>query len=98
MTNIVDFIKFKETREDSNQLENNYLKFLTHVNQFLGIPSDMNKAFEVIYYNLRYLEGTINAISILSMLNRSIPRKDIEEGKIYLINWLNQIIEDIKNL
>lgn len=98
MSNLINFEQFKQTKQHSNDFEHNYNKFLTHVNKFTGIPSSYSKALEVLYYTLRYLEGTVNAMSIMGLLNIPMSRTDLEEGKKTVITWLEEIIEDIKQL
>ena len=95
MAEIFDFSKFKQMKEDSNTLENDYLEFLPWINKKLGIPTDIQSATKVLFITMRYLEGTINGFSILAMLT-PMKREDIEKGKQLLIDWLNDIIENIK--
>ena len=103
MTNILDFSKFKEIKDsqeslEGNRLEDNYLKYLTHVNKFTGTPTTLDGVFEVFYYTIRYLEGTINALSVLKAINVHIPNTVFEEGKQKIITWLESIIEDLRNV
>lgn len=97
MGKLIDFNKYKGDKESGDVLENKYLKFLTYVNKFTGTPTTGDKLAEILYYNLRYLEGTVNGMSMMSFLN-VMTRKEIEEGKRLIIGWLNQIIEDVKNI
>lgn len=87
-------INLNEYRE-SKQLENDYLKFLTYVNKYTGIPITLAQLVRVFFLNLRWLEGTVNCLSVLSIV--SINDKEIEETKTMVIDYLNKIIEDIKN-
>ena len=95
MDNIVNFNKYKEDKEKEQILEDNFLKFLTYVNKYVGIPTTFKKASEVIYYNLRYLEGTINCISMLQLFTKT-NREEIEQFKKLTISWLESIIDSIK--
>ena len=97
MSNIIDFQKFKKEKEENNKLESTYLKFLDHINSFVGIPKSIDKCVETIYMCTRYLEGTINCFSVLTMFT-PINTKELDEIKNMTINWLEGIIENIKNL
>lgn len=91
MGKVINLNEFKE----SKQLENDYLKFLTYVNKYTGIPINLAQLVRVFFLNLRWLEGTVNCLSVLSIV--SINDKEIEETKTMVIDYLNKIIEDIKN-
>lgn len=95
MAEIFNFQEFKEMRQASDQLENDYLNFLPWINNKLGVPTDIKSVSKVLFIVVRYLEGTINAFSILATLS-SVPRDQLEEGKKALISWLQELIEQIK--
>ena len=91
MGKVINLNEFKE----SKQLENDYLKFLTYVNKYTGIPTNLVQLVRVFFLNLRWLEGSVNCLSVLSIV--STNDKEIEETKTMVIDYLNKIIEDIKN-
>ena len=91
MGKVINLNEFKE----SKQLETDYLKFLTYVNKYTGIPTNLVQLVRVFFLNLRWLEGSVNCLSVLSIV--STNDKEIEETKTMVIDYLNKIIEDIKN-
>ena len=95
---IIDFKKFREDKIVSDRLEEKYLKYLTHVNKFNGVPTTFDKALEALYFTLRYLEGTVNGLSILMALGVSnLSRSEVDNMKGMLLSWLKDIEENIKN-
>lgn len=95
---IVDFKKFREDKIASDRLEEKYLKYLSHVNKFNGVPTTFDKALEAMYFTLRYLEGTVNGLSILVALGVSnLSRTEIDSMKGMLLSWIDDIRENIKN-
>lgn len=80
-----------------NELEEEYLKFLSHVNKFVGIPKTLPECIKAFYFILRYLEGNVNCFSILSVLG-FLSYKEVAENKKMLIDYLQKILDDIKAL
>ena len=67
-----DIINLKDYKE-SAVLEEEYLKFLTHVNKFVGIPTTIPELAKTFYFTLRYLEGSVNCLDMLSISQNIIP-------------------------
>ena len=84
-----DLVNLDEYRQ-SNEMEKEYLKFLTYTNKYLHIPTDVPDLIRCFYFTLRYLEGTVNALDILSMV-KPLPEKEIEELKAHVIEQLDEI-------
>lgn len=79
----------------SNQLEEEYLKFLTHVNKFVGIPTNVCELTKAFYFILRYMEGTINCFETLSIL-KPMPEKEMNEMRQMVVNYLNGLSQDLQ--
>lgn len=92
---IIDFIKYKENKE--NDLENKYLKKLSSLNKLFGLPTDFQSAVEVLYYGIRYIEGTVNGMMILTLFS-NVDDITLQKLKNSVINWLEEIIDNIKKL
>lgn len=82
---------------ESNVLEEDYQKFLTHVNKFNGIPTTTADLARTFYFILRYLEGTVNCFSILSLLH-PMPEKEMYEMKQMVLDYINGIKSDLETL
>lgn len=95
MAQVFDFTKFKELKEYSEQLETEYLEFLPWIHKKLGVPTTLSSVLKTLFIVLRYLEGTINGFSIMTLIT-PIDRENIEEGKKLIIDWLENIIENVK--
>lgn len=90
MGNVVDL----QTYKDSKNYEEEYLKFLSYVNKYDGVPSDFHKLVKMFYFILRYLEGTVNCFTILSALGK-IKEKDVQETREMVKGYLQSILDDI---
>lgn len=84
-----------EDYRKSNEMEEDYLKFLSHVNKFMKVPTTIPETVRAFYFTLRYLEGTINAFSILSII-KYMPEEQITEVKNMVINYMSSLIDDLK--
>ena len=80
-----DIINLKDYKE-SAVLEEEYLKFLTHVNKFVGIPTTIPELAKTFYFTLRYLEGSVNCLDMLSILTTQ-PEQQIQEMKKMVRNY-----------
>ena len=89
LIDITEYLKCKNIEED-------YQKFLTHVNKFIGIPKDVISLSKAFYCTLRYLEGTINCLAFLPLL-KPVNEKYYKELKEQIIIWLEGILQDLKN-
>lgn len=78
------------TWRQCSDIEEDYLKFLSHINKYLRVPTDVPDLTRCFYFTLRYLEGTVNALDILSMV-KPLPEKEIEELKAHVIEQLDEI-------
>lgn len=96
MGEVIDFTKYKSEKEDP--LEQDYIKFLSHVNKLVGQPKTVEKCIQIIYFTLRYFQGTINCLNTLPILGVYCPREYIEQIKQTVLPWLNEISTTIKNL
>ena len=90
-TNVISLDEYRQC----NNLEEDYLKFLSHVNKFIKPPTSIPETIKIFYLILRYLEGTINAFSILTLVKR-VPPEMITETKEMVINHLQSLIDDLK--
>lgn len=79
----------------SNELEEEYLKFLTHVNKFVGIPTSVPELSKAFYFILRYMEGTINCFETLSIL-KPMPEQQMEEMRNMVITYLQGLTQDLQ--
>lgn len=90
MEKIIDFEQFKGKKE----LDKGYEKFLSTANKcFSGYSPD--SMLKRLYYTIRYLEGHINGLSILFLL-KGITMDEQKKGVKYMIDWLEEIIKDLK--
>lgn len=78
-----------------NKMEKDYQAFLTYVNKMLKIPKDVPSLARCFYFILRYLEGTVNCMFLLSILP-NIPQTQTFELKKMVIQYLEGILEDLK--
>lgn len=92
MGKIINLNEYK----DSKKIEDDYLKFLSYVNKYMKIPTNLPELVRCFYFILRYLEGTVNCFSILSVI-KNIPDKEVEETRNMVINYLEDIINDLKH-
>ena len=97
MTNILDFTAYKNNKQLSDKLEESYLSFLSNVNKLVGVPSSVEDCAKVFYFIMRYFEGTLNCLSVLSLLKLKTDPKMSYELKQHLITWLEGILNDLKN-
>ena len=98
MGNILDLDKFRADKSASDELEREYIKFLDHINKFIGPPTSYDKLIRSFYMTLRYLEGNVNTFGILQMLNIYAPKVEVDQLRNHLIRWLQGIIDDLKGL
>lgn len=93
MGQLINLQEFKE----SKNYEKEYLKFLTYINKYLSIPTDVPSLAKNFYFTLRYLEGTMNCLSILSMVKQFDP-KLVEEMKTMIGSYLQEIQDQLKTV
>ena len=91
-----EIVKLEDFRK-SNELEEEYLKFLTNINKFVKIPTNVPELARCFYFTLRYLEGNINCLEILSLI-KNIPEDDIQEMKKQLLMYLDGLVSDLQKL
>lgn len=89
-----DLINLEEYRQ-SNEMEKEYLKFLTHINKYLHIPTDVPELMKCFYFILRYLEGTVNAFEILSVVKR-LPQDKVDEMRSMVLSYMDKIQSDLE--
>lgn len=73
-----------------NNMEEDYLKYLTHVNKFLHVPTDVPDLIRCFYFTLRYLDGTVNAFEILSLV-KQLPEEETTKMKEMVVDYLDSI-------
>lgn len=88
VVNLDDFRK-------SNELEDEYLKFLSHVNKFVKIPTNIPELSRAFYFILRYLEGTINCFEILSVI-KNLPQDEVSQLRQHLTAYLEGLSDDLQ--
>ena len=91
MGNVVSLDDYRK----SNELEEEYLKFLSHVNKFNKIPTDIPELMKCFYFTLRYLEGTVNCFEILSII-KGLDDSQIQDIKVNVGTYLESILQDLK--
>lgn len=74
--------------------EEDYQKFLVHVNKHNGIPTNTPELCKCFYNIMRYLEGTVNCFETLTLINGET--KETEEMRLQIISWLDGISNDLK--
>lgn len=89
-----DVVKIDDYRK-SQALEEEYLKFLSHVNKFVKTPTDIVELAKCFYFTLRYLEGNINCLEVLSLMNR-VQSDQTVEMKNHVVQWMDRLTEDLK--
>lgn len=90
-----DIIDLNDYRQVHSNLEKEYLKELPFLQRHFGIPKDMDKLVKCFYFTLRYLEGNVNAFGMVTAFHK-VPKPKVEEMKIKIIEWLEEIIEALK--
>lgn len=89
-----ELVSLEEYRK-SNSLEEEYLKFLSHVNKFNKVPTDIPELMKCFYFTLRYLEGTVNCFEILSVI-KGLRDEQIQDIKVNVGNYLESILHDLR--
>lgn len=89
---IIDFEQFKNEKK----LEQEYLKFLTYTEKYFKDYSEA-EIFKRMYFIVRYIEGTINAFNMILIARGSDKFEDNKRGIKYLIEFLENIIQDLKS-
>lgn len=89
-----DLVNLDEYRQ-SNEMEKEYLKFLTYINKYLHIPTDVPELMKCFYFILRYLEGTVNAFEILSVVKR-LPQDKVDEMRSMVLSYMDKIQRDLE--
>lgn len=80
---------------ENDELEQYYSKFLSGVERaFNNTEMSAEHMIARIYCGLKFSEGSIRAMKIFSMMGAPVMGK-VE--KQYLIEWLEGIIEDLRN-
>ena len=90
LININEYLKQQEIEKD-------YQKFLTQINKLIPLPTDIPKLIKAFYFTLRYLEGNVNGFSLLSAFGK-IPYKEANQLKTIVVNYLEDILEDLKSM
>jgi hypothetical protein len=93
MSKIVQFEPFKHAKE----WEEEYPKFLGNIEKHFGTKTDPESMAKRLYYAMRWLDGVFNSFWIFSLMGIDINAKEIEKGKKYCIDWLQDIIDRLKS-
>lgn len=88
-----DVIQF-EAIKNGKQWEDEYPKFLGHIEKYFGTKTDPGTMFKRMYYAIRFLEGVVNSFMIFSLMG--IPIEENKRGKQFLIEWLEDIVDKLK--
>ncbi len=88
-----DVINLSDYR-DSAKLEEEYLQFLTHVTKMVKTPMSIPELSKACYLSLRYLEGNINCLNILSML-KSGTSEEAEDLKRMICLYMEELLNDL---
>ena len=92
MGEVINFELFKGEKE----LDKDFPKFLENVEMTFNAKTTPESMFKRIYYTLRYLEGHLRAINTMRKLGISIPLD--KRGKQLLIDWLDNILDQLKGI
>jgi len=80
---------------EENELDKKFTEFLGDVERsFKKLDISASSMMARMYCGLRFTQGTIRAMKIFKMFNNK-PMLD-EVGKQHLINWLQEMIDDLK--
>ena len=90
MSNVVEFESFKGQKE----LDEDFPIFVGYAEKCFGAKTDPEAMFQSFYYTLRYLEGHLRALWVFDMLG--IDAEMSARGKKFLIDWLEGIVEELK--
>ena len=92
MSKIIKFEPFKNAK----QWDDEYPKFLGNIEKHFGTKTDPETMTKRLYFAIRYLEGVVNSFWIFTLMGISMDAKEIERGKKFCINWLQDIIDKLK--
>lgn len=92
MGEVINFELFKGEKE----LDKDFPNFLANVEMTFDAKTTPDSMYKRIYYTLRYLEGHLRAIKTMRKLGISIPFE--KRGKQLLIDWLDNILDQLKGI
>ena len=87
-----DVVKLEDYRI-GHSLEEDHQKFLVHVNKYNGIPTNTMELCQCFYNIIRYLEGTVNCLDTLSLINETTEMQELRQQ---IVSWLDSITNDLK--
>ena len=94
---ILQFEPFKNAKKWDDE----YAKFLGYTEKYFGAKTDPEQMAKRLYFAMRYLSGVANSFWVLSKLginqdNKEL-QKSIQKSKLYCIDWLEEILNKLKN-
>ncbi|MGN1153818.1 MAG: hypothetical protein ACI4S3_07295 [Candidatus Gastranaerophilaceae bacterium] len=93
MSKIIQFEPFKNAKKWDDE----YPKFLGNLEMYFGTQTDTEQMTKRLYYAIRYLQGVVNSFWVFDLLGIKEDTKEFEKGKKYCIEWLEEIIKNLKN-
>lgn len=94
MTNkIIQFEPFKNAKKWDDE----YVEFLGSVEKYFGPKINPEQMAKRLYFAMRYLSGVVNSFWVFDKLGININNMEFEKGKLYCINWLEEILERLRN-
>lgn len=91
MGTIIDLNEYRKC----NDIEEDYNKFLTAVHKTIGVPTSYPDLVKTFSFLISYLEGTINAFDIITLVKR-VPEHYTDELRNQVIKHLEGLIEELK--
>ena len=92
MSKIVQFEPFKHAKE----WDDDFPKFLGNVEKCFGAKTDPESMMKRLYYAMRFLSGVINSFWIFDIFGITKDLKEVEKGKKYCTEWLEEMLERLK--
>ena len=90
---ILQFEPFKNAKKWDDE----YVKFLGNTEKYFGAKTDFEQMAKRLYFAIRYLSGVANYFWVFSKLGINQDSKEFEKGKLYCINWFEEILSRLKN-
>lgn len=90
---ILQFEPFKNAKKWDDE----YAKFLGNTEKYLGAKTDPEQMAKRLYFAMRYLSGVANSFWVFSKLGINLDNSEFEKGKLYCIDWLEEILNKLKN-
>ena len=92
MSKIIQFEPFKNAKKWDDE----YPKFLGSIEKHFGTKTDPETMAKRLYFAMRYLDGVVNSFWIFTLLGIKMDAKEIERGKKFCTDWLQDILDKLK--